>query len=87
MFDNAIVLLILSGIGGVGVVGVTQIIKKAIKATGALAVLISLVVSSGFTLYYLVNTATFSPLNMIGYTALVFASANGIFKATHAPSA
>ena len=87
MFDNSIVLLILAGIGGVGVVGVTQIIKNALKATGVLAVVISLLVSAGFTLYYLVSTATFTPVLMIGYTLLVFASANGIFRATHTPSA
>lgn len=87
MFDNSIVLLILAGIGGVGVVGVTQIIKNALKATGVLAVIISLLVSAGFTLYYLVSTGTFTPILMIGYSLLVFASANGIFRATHTPSA
>ena len=87
MFDNSVVLLILAGIGGVGVVGVTQIIKNALKATGVLAVVISLLVSAGFTLYYLVSTSTFTPILMIGYTLLVFASANGIFRATHPPSA
>lgn len=87
MFDQGIVLLILTGIGGIGVVGVTQIVKNFLKAKSAAAVLISLVVSAGFTAYYLLSTATFSPLLMAGYTLLVFASANGIFKATHTPTA
>ena len=87
MFDQGIVALILAGIGGIGVVGVTQILKNFLKASGVGAVIISLIVSAGFTAYYLISTSTFTPVLMIGYSLLVFASANGLFKATHTPSA
>lgn len=86
MFDTAIVEIILAGIGGVTVVGITQIIKNFLKATGVGAVLISLVVSGAATAYYLLSTGAFAPLSMIGYTLLVFATANGIFRAAHTPT-
>jgi hypothetical protein len=87
MFDPAIVDVILIGVGGLSVLGVTEIVKRFLKATGVGAILISLVVSASFTAYYLLSTGTFSVLSMVGYSLLVFASANGIFKATHTPSA
>lgn len=87
MFDSATIQLILTGIGGLTVVGVTEIIKDLLKATGFGAVLISLVVSAGFTAYYFMAVAPpFVLLSFAGYTLLVFATANGIFKATHTPS-
>lgn len=85
MFDQATILLILAGIGGVGVVGVTEIVKNFLKASGVGAILVSLVVSAGFTAYYLLSTGQFGVVKMAGYSLLVFASANGIFKATHSP--
>lgn len=87
MFDPAIVDVILIGVGGLSVLGVTEIVKRFLKATGVGAILISLVVSASFTAYYLLSTGGFSVLSMVGYSLLVFASANGIFKATHTPSA
>lgn len=87
MFDPAIVDVILIGVGGLSVLGVTEIVKRFLKATGVGAILISLVVSASFTAYYLLSTGAFSVLSMVGYSLLVFASANGIFKATHTPSA
>ena len=88
MFDTATVQLILTGIGGLTVVGVCEIIKNFLKAKGLGAVLISLVVSAGFTAYYFLAVAPpFALLPFAGYTLLVFATANGIFKATHTPSA
>ena len=88
MFDNATVQLILTGIGGLTVVGVTEIIKNFFKAKGVGAVILSLVVSAGFTAYYFIAVAPpFVLLSFAGYTLLVFATANGIFKATHTPSA
>lgn len=83
MFDPAIVEIILAGALGLTVLGVTQIIKSWLKATGVGAVLISLAVSAAATAYYLISNAQFKLLPMIGYTLLVFASANGIFRATH----
>lgn len=87
MFDTAIVDLILTGVGGLTVVGVTEIIKNFLKAKGVGAVLISLLVSAGFTAYYFLGVVqAFSIFPFAGYTLLVFATANGIFKATHTPS-
>jgi hypothetical protein len=86
MFDTAIVEIILAGIGGITVVGITQIIKNFLKATGVGAVVISLVVSAGATAYYLLSTGAFAVLPMIGYTLLVFATSNGIFRAAHTPT-
>jgi hypothetical protein len=48
---------------------------------------ISLVVSAGSTAYYLVTQHTFAAVPFIGYTLYVFCVANGIFKATHTPTA
>jgi hypothetical protein len=86
MFDQTIVELILAGVGGITVLGITQIIKNFLKATGVGAILISLVVSAGATAYYLLASGTFAVIPMVGYTLLVFASANGIFRATHTPT-
>ena len=87
MFDLSQVSIILAGFGGLTVVGVTQIIKEFLKAKGAGAVLISFVVSAGFTAYYfLAVTPPFLILPFVGYTLLVFAVANGIFKGLHTPS-
>ena len=85
MFDLEIVQLIMTGVLGLSVLGVTQVIKEFLKATGAGAILISFAVSGGFTAYYLISTAQFAVLPMAGYTLLVFATANGIFRATHKP--
>lgn len=86
MFDLAVVDLIMTGIGGLTVLGVTQIIKQFLKASGAGSIVISLVVSAGFTAYFLVTTAAFAVVPFVGYTLLVFATANGIFRATHKTS-
>lgn len=86
MIDPSIVEVILGGVLGLSVLGVTEVIKKFLKASGIGAMLISLVVSAGATAYYLISSATFTPLLMVGYTLYVFAVANGIFKATHTPT-
>ena len=88
MFNTDTIQLILTGIGGLTVVGVTEIVKNFLKLKGVGAILISLVVSAGFTAYYFLAVAPpFALLPFAGYTLLVFATANGIFKATHTPSA
>lgn len=88
MFDTSVVELILAGVGGLTVLGVTEILKNFLKAKGIGAVLISLVVSAGFTAYYCIAIAPpFAPLTFAGYTLLVWATSNGIFKATHTPTA
>jgi len=91
MFDPTIVQVILGGVLGLTVLGVTQVIKnfmfKPPKPVPAVAgYLISLLVSAAATAYYLISTHTFTAVLMIGYTAYVWATANGIFKATHTPT-
>lgn len=86
MFDPGIVDIILAGALGLSVLGVTEILKRFLKASGVGAVLISLVVSAGSTAYYLLSHQAFAVIPFAGYTILVFLSANGIFKATHAPT-
>lgn len=86
MFDLGVVELILAGVGGLTVVGVTQVLKQFLKASGIGAVLISLVVSAGFTAYYLLSNGIWAILTFIGYTLLTFAVSNGVFRALHAPT-
>lgn len=86
MFDPAIVEIIMAGALGLTVLGVTEMIKKWLKASGFVAYLISFIVSVGGTLYYLISNAIFTVPALIGYSILVFLSANGIYKATHGPN-
>ena len=92
MIDPSIVEIILGGALGLTVLGVTEVIKKFLfkppkPVPGFAGYLISLVVSAGATAYYLLNSHTWTPLLFAGYTLYTFAVANGIFKATHTPSA
>ena len=88
MFDQNVVELILTGVGGLTVVGITQIVKTFLKLKSVPAVILSFVVSGGFTAYYFIAVAPpFVFLTFAGYTLLVFATANGLFRATHTPSA
>ena len=92
MIDPEIVEVILGGVMGLTVLGVTEVVKKFFykppKVVPKFAgYIISLVVSAGATLYYLLSTHAFEPLTMVGYTIYVWAVANGIFKATHKPAA
>jgi hypothetical protein len=87
MFDPAIVEIILGGVLGLTVLGVTEVIKKFLKASGVAAYLISLAVSGAATAYYLISQHIFALVPFIGYTLFTFVVANGIFKATHTPSA
>jgi hypothetical protein len=83
MFDLNTVDLILAGVGGLTVLGVTQILKQFLKASGVGAVLISLAVSAGFTAYYLLANALWNVVTFVGYSLLVFAVSNGVFRAVH----
>ena len=85
-FDPSVVQIIMAGALGLTVLGVTQMVKVWLKASGLVAYLISFAVSGGATAYYLVTTHTFTVVLFIGYTVLVFLSANGIYKATAAPT-
>ena len=88
MFNLETAELIMAGIGSLTVIGVTELVKKILKASGVGAVLISLVISAGFTAYYFIAVAPpFVLLTFVGYTLLVFALANGLFQATHTPTA
>ena len=87
MFDPAVVSTIMLGALGLTVLGVTEMIKKALKATGVAAYAISAVISAAGTAYYLITAHIFTIPAMLGYTFFVFLSANGIYKATHGPTA
>jgi len=87
MLDLSVVNVIMAGALGLTVLGVTEIVKRFLKVSGIGAYLVSLVVSAGATAYYLITNHIFTVILFIGYTLLVFATANGIFKATHTPSA
>lgn len=86
MFDPTIVDVILGGVLGLTVLGVTEVVKKFLKASGVAAYFISFAVSAGATAYYLISQHTFTLVLFVGYSLYVFAVANGIFKATHAPT-
>ena len=91
MIDPAVVEIIIGGFLGLTILGVTEVIKKFLWKTpkpvpGWAGYVISLIVSAGFTAYYLLTVHTFGLVPMLGYTAYVWAVANGIFKATHTPT-
>ena len=80
-FEPAVVDVILAGIGGLTVLAITQLIKNFLKVSGALAVVLSGAVSAAMTAVYLVRAGSFTIPALIGYSVLVFAAANGIYKA------
>ncbi len=80
-FDPGTVDLILLGVAGLTVVGITQMVKVWLKASGALAYVISGAVSAAATAYYLVKADQFTVIAFVGYTVFVFLAANGIYKA------
>ena len=81
-FDPTIVEIILvTGIGGVGVRAITAWLKKQLRVKGFAAYAVSLLVCAGATAAYLVPTG-FTWLAFAMYTAFVFASANGVYRAT-----
>ena len=92
MIDPQVVELILGGVMGLTVLGVTEVIKKFLfkppKVVPKLAGYgISLVASAAGTAYYLISNHLWAIAPFAGYTLYVWAVANGIFKATHTPSA
>jgi hypothetical protein len=87
MFDPNVVETIMLGAMGLTVLGITEMLKKLFKANGAVAYLLSFIVSAGGTLYYLIGQSIFTLPSFIGYTIIVFLSANGIYKATRGPYA
>ena len=86
MFNLDTVQTIMAGALGLTVLGVTEMLKRALKASGALAYVISALVSAAGTSYYLISQHLFAVPTMLAYTVLTFLVANGIFKATHTPT-
>lgn len=80
MFDSSIVEQILLGVGGLTVVGLTEMLKRWFKLDGLWGYVISLAVSAAATAYYLVSSGAFAVVPFVIYTALVFVTANGIYK-------
>lgn len=92
MIDPEIVQVIIGGVLGLTVLGVTEVVKKFLfkppKVVPQLAgYAISLAVSAASTAYYLISQHIWAIPLFAGYTLYVWAVANGIFKATHTPSA
>jgi len=85
-FDPQVVLTILA-FAGIGVTGITEMIKRFLKLDGALAYLVSFLVSGVATAFVLVQASTFAVLPMAIYTIIVFLEANGIYKFVRKPTA
>ena len=87
MYNFDVITIIMTGFGGLTVLGVTQVLKEFLHAKGAAAVLVSIVVSAGFTGYYLLAVSPpFTFISFVGYTILVCLTANGIFRGLHTPT-
>ena len=81
-FDiNMVEVILVSGIGGVGVRAITAWLKARLRVKGFVAYLLSLVICAAATAMYLVPVGWNTTLFLM-YTAFVFASANGIYRAT-----
>ena len=81
----AIELILITGVGGFAVGTLTEMIKRALKAQGFFAYVISFAVSAAATAYYM-TTAGWDTLLFIIYTFLVFAAANGFYKLVKKPN-
>lgn len=81
----AIDLILITGVGGFAVGTLTEMLKRALKAQGFFAYLISFGVSAAATAYYM-TTIGWNTLLFIIYTALVFGSANGFYKIVKKPN-
>lgn len=80
-YDQATVEMILAGFGGITVLGLTQLIKVWTKEKVS-PYIISAAVSAVATAVFLVRTGGFTLIAFAGYAVFVFATANGIYKAT-----
>ena len=80
-FDSAFVqIILLTGVGGLSVAAATEMLKRALKAAGVLAYVISAVVAIAATAFGLVTAGTFTVLSLLIYSLAVFLTANGIYK-------
>lgn len=75
----AVELILITGVGGFAVGTITEMVKRALKAKGAGAYAVSLVVSAAATCSYMLGTG-WDTLLFIVYTALVFGASNGFYK-------
>jgi len=70
--------IFLAGIGGMSVTALVSIIKRWVNAHGIAVIVISIVVSAGAVLAYLIPIG-FILWKFLVYTALVALAANGIY--------
>ena len=70
--------IFLAGVGGLTVTALVAVIKRMLKAEGIATVAISIVVSAGATLTYLIPIG-FVLWKFIVYTVIVAFAANGIY--------
>lgn len=91
MFDNATVALILAILGGPLVLAVTEMVKRVLVkkfpnlAVATISYIVCAAASLGGTAYFLITLQLFSILSFVGYSALVFIEASGIYKALPKP--
>ncbi len=89
MFDSNIVKAIQElAVYGVTILAAAGIVKGALqrilKSTANwIGYLSSVLVSAGFTAFYLLSSHTFSVISFVGYTVLVCLTGNLIFKEVH----
>lgn len=77
--DPTVVTAILA-IFGIGVVGVVQALKAIFKVEGAVAQILTIVVSFGATAAYFLQAHTFTILNFVIYGIIVALEASGLYK-------
>ena len=70
--------IFLTGIGGLSVTALVSVIKRWFKAQGIAVIAISIIVSAGAVLVYVIPVG-FILWKFIVYTALVALAANGIY--------
>lgn len=70
--------IFLTGVGGQSVLGLVSVVKRILKAQGIAVIAISIVISAGVVLMYLLGMG-FVLWKFIVYTGLVAAAANGIY--------
>jgi len=75
---SAAELIFITGIGGLSVTALVSVIKRWLKAQGIAVIAISIVVSAGAVLTYVIPVG-FILWKFIVYTALVALAANGIY--------
>jgi len=75
---SAAELIFITGIGGLSVTALVSVIKRWVKAQGLAVIAISVIVSAGAVLAYVIPVG-FILWKFLVYTALVALAANGIY--------